>query len=87
MFYFLTKIKSSSTSEVDLTGLTGAVTVTALMSGSSFDVEGWNFKEGGHAGEIGHGREIRQVGDSGQWHLGQSGKGFIGLDIDMDVRG
>ena len=68
MFYFLTKIKSSSTSELD--GLTGAVTVTALMSGSGFDVEGWHCREGGHAGERGHGRESRHGGDSGQWHRG-----------------
>ena len=33
-FTFLTKIKSSSKSKVDLTGLTGAGTVTALVSGS-----------------------------------------------------
>ena len=84
---FLTKIKSSSKSEVDLTGLTGAVTVTVLMLGSCFDMEGWHCREGGHAGERGNGRESRHGGDSGQWHRGQSGKGFIGLDFDMDVRG
>ena len=72
---------------MDLTGLTGALTVTALMSGSGFDVEGWHCREGGHAGKRGNGRESRHGGDSGKWNRGQIGKGFIGLDFDMDVRG
>ena len=86
-FTFLTKIKYSSKSEVDLTGLTGAVIVIVVMSGSGFDVEGWHCRKGGYAGERGHSKKSRHGGDSGQWHRRQCGKGFIGLDFDMDVRG